>query len=96
MSTSINLPQEIEKKVSRLAAETGQSQIFYLHAIMKYLDDLRDMRQSGQGKKGAGDEIHKAGRKPGATPLTRFAGAWCGEALIREDQGKYETRRGLK
>ena len=28
--------------------------------------------------------------------LQRFAGAWCGDQLIREDQGNYEIRETLK
>jgi len=28
--------------------------------------------------------------------MARFAGAWQGEALIREDQGEYEARSELK
>ncbi len=28
--------------------------------------------------------------------LSRFAGAWQGEALVREEQGEYEVRSGLK
>jgi len=27
--------------------------------------------------------------------LKRFAGAWAGEQLVREDQGDYETREEL-
>ena len=30
------------------------------------------------------------------SPLARFAGAWAGEALVREDQGNYEVRKKLK
>lgn len=30
-----------------------------------------------------------------ASPLKRFAGAWAGEPLVREDQGDYETREEL-
>lgn len=27
-----------------------------------------------------------------SSPLARFAGAWAGEMLVREDQGEYEVR----
>lgn len=29
------------------------------------------------------------------SPLSRFAGAWSGETLIREEQGAYEVREDL-
>jgi len=41
-------------------------------------------------------EKHNAQSKEKAgSPLKRFAGAWVGEQLIREDQGNYETRDEL-
>ena len=40
-------------------------------------------KHSGQSKKKAG------------SPLKRFAGAWGGEQLVREDQGDYEVREQL-
>ena len=33
-------------------------------------------------------------KKPNS-PLKRFAGAWFGEQLVREDQGDYEVREEL-
>jgi hypothetical protein len=30
------------------------------------------------------------------SPLVRFAGAWMGELLVREDQGAYEVREDFK
>ena len=33
-------------------------------------------------------------KKP-VSPLKRFAGAWFGEQLVREDQGDYEVREEL-
>jgi hypothetical protein len=30
------------------------------------------------------------------SPLARFAGAWAGELLVREDQGAYEVREAFK
>lgn len=36
----------------------------------------------------------KAKRSGGS--LARFAGAWRGEALVREDEGTYEVRNELK
>ncbi len=30
------------------------------------------------------------------SPLYRFAGAWAGEALVKEDEGNYESREDLK
>jgi len=35
------------------------------------------------------------GFKSGGSPLVRFAGAWAGEPLVREEQGSYEVRRDL-
>jgi len=32
----------------------------------------------------------------GSSPLKRFAGAWAGEPLEREEQGAYEVREELK
>ena len=34
--------------------------------------------------------------KTGESPLSVFAGAWTGEALVREEQGLYEKREELK
>ncbi len=42
MNTNIDLPEEIEKKVSRLVTETGRSRNFYLQAILEFLEDLED------------------------------------------------------
>jgi len=33
--------------------------------------------------------------KRASSPLERFAGAWVGEPLVREDQGNYEVREEL-
>jgi len=43
---------------------------------------------SGKGK--------RRGSNPAVSPLARFAGAWAGEPLVREDQGNYEIREELK
>lgn len=41
-------------------------------------------------------EAHNAqSRKKAGSPLKRFAGAWVGEQLVREDQGDYEVREEL-
>ncbi len=41
-------------------------------------------------------EKHNAQSKEKAgSPLKRFAGAWVGEPLVREDQGNYEVREEL-
>ena len=32
----------------------------------------------------------------GVSPLGRFAGAWSGEPLVREEQGTYEVREEVK
>jgi len=41
-------------------------------------------------------EKHNAKSKERAgSPLKRFAGAWAGEQLVREDQGNYEVREEL-
>ncbi len=42
MNTNIDLPEEIEKKVSHLATETGRSRNFYLQVILEFLEDLED------------------------------------------------------
>lgn len=38
----------------------------------------------------------RRGSKPAISPLARFAGAWVGEPLVREDQGNYEDREEFK
>ena len=37
---------------------------------------------------------HHSNKRAGS-PLKRFAGAWVGEQLVREDQGNYEVREEL-
>jgi hypothetical protein len=34
--------------------------------------------------------------KSALSPLARFAGAWVGEMLVREEQGIYEVREDFK
>ena len=34
-------------------------------------------------------------KKKPSSPLKRFAGAWFGEELVRENQGNYEVREEL-
>ena len=34
--------------------------------------------------------------KSAGSSLARFAGAWAGELLVREDQGSYEVREEFK
>jgi len=36
------------------------------------------------------------GRKTQGSALERFAGAWAGELLVREEEGNYEVREKLK
>ncbi len=36
----------------------------------------------------------QSNKKP-SSPLKRFAGAWFGEELVRENQGNYEVREEL-
>ncbi len=44
------------------------------------------------------DKEAPTGRVSATTPfqLARFAGAWEGDALVREDEGEYEAREELK
>ena len=35
-------------------------------------------------------------QEAGGLSLKKFAGAWAGELLVREEQGTYEVREGLK
>jgi hypothetical protein len=42
------------------------------------------------------DASRRHGYKLGRSPLERFAGAWAGEELVREEQGAYEVREDLK
>lgn len=42
-----------------------------------------------------GEKDVKQRKKRVASPLTRFAGAWQGEPLVRADQGEYELREEL-
>ena len=37
-----------------------------------------------------------ADSKAAVSPLSRFAGAWAGDLLVREDQGIYEIREEFK
>jgi len=40
---AIRLPDEIEKRLAKLARETGRSKTYYARAaILEYLDDLED------------------------------------------------------
>ncbi|MHB9119782.1 MAG: type II toxin-antitoxin system RelB family antitoxin [Burkholderiales bacterium] len=42
-AVSIRLPDEIEARLTQLAALTGRSKIFYItEAILEHLDDLED------------------------------------------------------
>jgi hypothetical protein len=34
--------------------------------------------------------------KTGGSPLAVFAGAWAGEALLRQEQGSYEKREDIE
>ncbi len=44
MPTSVRLPEEIEKRLTVLAAETGRSKAFYIReAITEYIEDLEDV-----------------------------------------------------
>ena len=43
----------------------------------------------------AGEKHDGQRNKKLASPLKRFAGAWVGEQLVREDQGNYELREEL-
>jgi len=40
--------------------------------------------------------IKRRAMKSAISPIARFAGAWEGEILVREDQGNYEIREELK
>ncbi len=41
---AIRLPEEIEKRLNKLAVETGRSKTYYARqAILAYLDDLEDI-----------------------------------------------------
>lgn len=40
--------------------------------------------------------IKRRAMKSVISPIARFAGAWEGEILVREDQGNYEIREELK
>ena len=49
MATSIRLEPEIEKRLDRLASETGRTKAYYLRElILKGLDDLEDIYLSDQ------------------------------------------------
>lgn len=41
---AVRLPEEIEKRLDRLAAATGRTKTYYVReAIVEYLDDLEDL-----------------------------------------------------
>lgn len=42
------------------------------------------------------DKPSKAASNSVSSTLARFAGAWAGEMLVREDQGVYEVREDFK
>ena len=43
MPTSVRLPEDIEKRLAALAAETGRSKAFFIReAIEEHLEDLED------------------------------------------------------
>jgi len=42
-----------------------------------------------------GEKYGQTDEERTASTLKRFAGAWAGEPLVREDQGDYETREEL-
>lgn len=47
MPTSIRLPEEAERELDALAAETGRSKSFYLREfVLRGLEDARDYRQA--------------------------------------------------
>ena len=41
------------------------------------------------------DSYPKNKKKERSSSLKRFAGAWVGEKLVRQDQGEYEVRKKL-
>lgn len=44
MATSLRLPNDIEARLTALAAHTGRSKTFYiLEAVSQHLDDLEDI-----------------------------------------------------
>ena len=44
MALSIRLPDEIEARLSKLAAQTGRTKSYYItEAICQHLDDLEDL-----------------------------------------------------
>jgi len=42
------------------------------------------------------EKIPHIDTKAAVSPLARFAGAWAGELLVREEQGAYEVREEFK
>ncbi|MFH1293913.1 MAG: hypothetical protein ABIJ44_07275 [Pseudomonadota bacterium] len=42
------------------------------------------------------DTAHHRDKKAEGSSLKKFAGAWAGDMLVREDQGTYEVREELK
>ena len=44
MSVSLRLPEDLNQRLSSLAAQTGRSKTFYmLEAIREHLDDMEDL-----------------------------------------------------
>ena len=44
MPTSVRLPEEVERRLEALAAETGRTKAFYIReAILEYLEDMEDV-----------------------------------------------------
>ena len=57
---AIRLPAEIEKRLERLAKETGRTKTFYARqAILNYMEDLEDAEDAEK----AIEEFEKSGEK---------------------------------
>lgn len=69
MSVSLQLPEDLNQRLNKLAAQTGRTKTFYmLEAIRQHMDDLEDMYlaeqrlddvQAGRSKTHAIDDVER-------------------------------------
>ena len=70
-----------------------------LRKIYRQLPDTLKMPKSLQNRRVEvillpldAENSARANSNTAISPLSRFAGAWAGDLLVREDQGTYEVR----
>ena len=69
MPLSIRLPEDVEARLSRLAAQTGRTKTFYVtEAVREHIDDLEDLylaeqrliaNRAGESQTSSLDEVER-------------------------------------